>query len=205
MASPLEAAIRRRALESPLGIVSGQLLIIAAHRDDETLGCGAITSEILKKGGSVCVVIVTDGEASRSYSDRNEVADIRRAEASSAADTLGIGAENVHWLNLADGGISPNEAEMTSVLKGLAEVWEPNVVLTNASTDPHPHPDDAAVGKATRRALLVTRPALFEYLIWGRYQPWAWLRSLAAAHDIPASGAELPFSTVKIRSLSGLE
>ena len=69
MASPLEAAIRSRALEAPLGIVSGRLLIIAAHPDDETLGCGAITSEILKKGGSVRVVIVTEVGASRSYSN----------------------------------------------------------------------------------------------------------------------------------------
>ena len=203
MASPLEAAIRWRALEAPLGIVSGRLLIIGAHPDDETLGCGAIASEILKKGGSVCVVIATEGEASRSYSDRHEMVDIRRAEASSAADTLGIGAENVHWLNLLDGDLSSHEAEMTSVLQGLVEVWEPNVVLTNASSDPHP--DHAAVGRATRRALSVTHPALFEYMIWGWYQPWSWLRSLAAARDIPASGAELPFSAVQFRSLSGLE
>ena len=131
------------------------------------------------------------------------MADIRRAEALSAADTLGIGAENVHWLNLPDGDLSSHEAEMTSVLQGLVEVWEPNVVLTNASSDPRL--DHAAVGRATRRALSVTRPALFEYMIWGWYQPWSWLRSLAAAHDIPASGAELLFSAAQIRSLSGLE
>ena len=68
------------------------LILVAAHPDDETLGLGATAAMLSRRGVTVQVVAVTDGEAA--YPDnsggRRELAKLRRDELAAAAEALGL-------------------------------------------------------------------------------------------------------------------
>src|SRR5436305_2095713 len=53
---------RARLFESPGGL---RVLVVAAHPDDETIGCFASILSHLESGDSVQVLVVTDGSGSR--------------------------------------------------------------------------------------------------------------------------------------------
>ena len=45
--------------------MSRRLLVVAAHPDDEVLGCGGLIARTLREGGSCAVLILTDLVQSR--------------------------------------------------------------------------------------------------------------------------------------------
>jgi LmbE family N-acetylglucosaminyl deacetylase len=63
-------------------------LVIAAHPDDEVLGCGASIARWVREGHHVSVLFFTDGVGARG--SRSAAAKIRRAAARNAADILGF-------------------------------------------------------------------------------------------------------------------
>jgi len=94
--------------------IKKNILVVAAHPDDEVLGCGATMAKHVAEGDHVTLVLVADGVTSRMYDPThpmarrkelslNKQAISRRAkEAYHAAKVLGLGAKNVCLLNLAD-------------------------------------------------------------------------------------------------------
>lgn len=203
MAVPLEVVIRWRAKEMSLGNLPERLLVIAPHPDDEIIGCGLIAYETVKRGGTVWVAFATNGEGPRSAPHQGSMAEVRHSEATTATAVLGIKSKNVRWLNLPDSNLTAHEDQLVLFVEEIVELCKPNVVLVTASSDPHP--DHAALGRAARRAVLVTHTALFEYMIWGWYDPRSWLRILIRTRDASTSGADLPFGAVKFQSRDGLE
>jgi len=70
-----------------------RILVVAAHPDDEILGCGGTLAKLVATGGIVHVLFLADGVFSRRVnscaSDDNELI-VRRAAAQSACAILGI-------------------------------------------------------------------------------------------------------------------
>jgi len=64
------------------------ILVIAAHPDDEVLGCGGTIARHVKEGDSVHVLFLGDGVSSRGDSDPNLV-NVRKERAIKACETLG--------------------------------------------------------------------------------------------------------------------
>lgn len=64
------------------------VLIVAAHPDDEVLGCGGAIARHADRGAEVDVLFLSDGVSSRGPADRNEV-DARRQSAVRATEILG--------------------------------------------------------------------------------------------------------------------
>ncbi len=105
------------------------ILAIGAHPDDVELGCAATLAKEISRGKKVGILDLTRGELGTRGS-----ADIRDAEASKAAELLGVTIrEN---LGFRDGFFVNNEFHQMEVVKMIRK-YQPEIVLCNAVHDRH--------------------------------------------------------------------
>ena len=76
-----------------------QILVVAAHSDDEALGCGGAIAKHAEQSDRVSLICLTDGVGSRETASDRKVGSRRKA-LESAAKVLGIA--EVHQLNFPD-------------------------------------------------------------------------------------------------------
>ncbi|HEV2471142.1 MAG TPA: PIG-L family deacetylase [Chthonomonadales bacterium] len=96
-----------------------RLLVFAPHCDDETLGCGGLMQRTLTLGGSVRVVILTNGDAFRVAVQRQvrslrvvpkdyvNFATMRQQESLRALEHLGVPRSSVLFFGYPDRGLTP--------------------------------------------------------------------------------------------------
>lgn len=106
------------------------VLAIAAHRDDVELTCGGTLLKAAALGQRTAIVDLTQGEMGSRGS-----AELRAAEASRAAEILGVTAR-VN-LGLPDAGIT-NTPETRARLVRFIRRFQPRVVLAPSITGKHP-------------------------------------------------------------------
>lgn len=94
------------------------LLVVAPHPDDETLGSGGLMQRVRAAGGRVSVVYLTNGDGypegvrvedhveSPTARDFRGYGDKREHEAMAALDTLHVGRSHATFLGFPDGGLS---------------------------------------------------------------------------------------------------
>jgi LmbE family N-acetylglucosaminyl deacetylase len=110
----------------------GPLLVVAAHPDDEVLGCGGVLARESASGRLVHVLILADGETSRAGGEA--ALSSRREAAYAAADVLGVAS--VNFLNMPDNQL--DNVPLLTVIKGIeAEMARigPESVLTHHARD----------------------------------------------------------------------
>lgn len=102
--------------EIPRFTKNDKILILAAHPDDETLGCGGIIQKALKAGAKVKLVLFTNGDNNEPafiiYEKRLtfrkgefiHMGEVRRKETISAMNYLGLSAGDVIFLGYPDFG-----------------------------------------------------------------------------------------------------
>lgn len=129
-----------------------KILIIAAHPDDETLGCGGTMARHADDGDEVAVIFLTDGVSSRSGAGTEET--IRRQGAMDQA--LGIlGVRKHALLGLPDNAL--DSVPLLNITKGVEEFCDqwgmPSVVYTH-------HPGDLNIDHqlAHRATMTCFRP-----------------------------------------------
>jgi len=106
------------------------ILAIAAHRDDVELTCGGTLIKAVGLGRHTAILDLTQGESGTRGS-----AELRAAEASRAAEVLGVDArEN---LNLPDAGIVNTPATRAELAKAIRR-FAPRVVIAPAARGRHP-------------------------------------------------------------------
>jgi LmbE family N-acetylglucosaminyl deacetylase len=121
--------------------MSGQykqnVLVVAAHPDDEVLGCGGTISRLVEDGHSVDIAILGEGITSR-Y-DNPEDADESLIEelhqrSKSVAEFLEIDSHYLKGLpdNRLDG---MDRLDLIKIVEDYIERSEPDVVYTHSSTD----------------------------------------------------------------------
>ena len=84
--------------------MANSVLVVAAHPDDEVLGCGGTIARHADAGDQVQVLIVAEGATSRQQQrDRNQASDELSALAQAAQQaSVILGASGVELLNLPD-------------------------------------------------------------------------------------------------------
>jgi LmbE family N-acetylglucosaminyl deacetylase len=153
------------------------LVVVAAHPDDESLGAAGLISTLAATRVRVTVVVVTDGRNSHPESpshSADEVVRIRRAETVAAIGQLAAGA-SVRFLDFPDGA-TPDHRE--AIAERLAEIVPPgDGTLVVAPWRGDGHRDHREVGEACASVALAAGARLLEYPIW----MWHW-----ATPDDPA-------------------
>lgn len=145
----------------------GSVLVVLAHPDDPEFFCGGTIARWVASGHEVQYCLLTRGDKG-SDDDQippDELAEIREAEQRAAAKVLGVA--NVHFLDEADGYLTPSLALRERIVRVLREV-RPTTVVTCDPTNFFPsnryinHADHRAAGQVTLDAVFpAARSALY--------------------------------------------
>lgn len=150
---------------------SGQVLVVVAHPDDETVSLGATLARL---AGRCTLLTVTDGAprdprfaAKAGLATREAYAATRRAEQRAALALVGLGPESCRELGYVDQEAALHLVELVGRLREEIQLLAPRAILT------HPyeggHPDHDAVAAAVHYALALLGqsggavPALLEF------------------------------------------
>ncbi len=130
-------------------------LVIAAHPDDEVLGCGGTILRLLEECNSVDIAILGEGITSRYDSPEKattEELDLLRREAKEVADLLGI--NNLYLRDFPDNRFDSFDfLDVVKVVEEIIDVSSPEAIYTH-------HAGDLNLDhKITNRAVITaTRP-----------------------------------------------
>ena len=100
-----------------IGEINGSVLVIAAHPDDEVLGCGATLAKVADAGVPIDVVFLADGESSRDGATQKDIND-RKDAASRAQELLGI--RSIRFLDGLDNAL--DSVPRLEIIKGVEEL-----------------------------------------------------------------------------------
>jgi bacillithiol biosynthesis deacetylase BshB1 len=106
------------------------ILVLPVHPDDAELGCTGVILKEIAAGKKVGIADLTRGELGTRGS-----AEIRKAEAATAADILGLAVrEN---LGIPDGFFENTKEYQLKVISAIRK-YQPEIIITNAYHDRHP-------------------------------------------------------------------
>jgi LmbE family N-acetylglucosaminyl deacetylase len=141
------------------------VLVVAAHPDDESVGCGGTLRRHVLDGDAVRAVFLTSGEGG-GHGIENP-GEMREAEAREAARILGI-AEIEFWRE-RDGALRAGRA-LTARLQALIRDVRPSLLYAPHAADDHP--DHRAAARLVRHAVAGVRrgPEVRHFEIWSPIQ-----------------------------------
>lgn len=150
---------------------ASNVLILAPHMDDETIGCGGAIAAHVRAGAQVHVVFLTDGAkgfvAEELHTLTEEARRATRIRESEAACKL-LGVTQTHNLGLPDGK-SESTDEAQGLLLSILEAVNPDIVYLPFLTDTH---HDHQTCNALFLAVCARKPA-FDNLLCNCYEVWA--------------------------------
>jgi LmbE family N-acetylglucosaminyl deacetylase len=118
--------------------MSSSILILAAHPDDEVLGCGGTIAKLADEGAIIHVAFLADGVYSRTgesvvQQGQGEL-QVRRVAAQNACDILGV--KSVSFGEFPDNRMDTIALlDITKVLEKLIVEYKPEVVFTHHAGD----------------------------------------------------------------------
>lgn len=116
--------------------IGKKILIIAAHPDDEVLGCGGTTARLAQGGAEIHTLILGEGATSRDMANRSslEAVEELKCNAREAGDILGV--KKLHY-----GGLPDNRFDSIPLLEIIKKVEavkmeiDPDIVFTHHTGD----------------------------------------------------------------------
>ena len=114
------------------------ILVVAAHPDDEILGCGATIAKFAKQGSKVNILIVSEGITSRDkFRDikkrHNQILKLRKSAKISAKK---IGAKSINFLSFPDNRL--DNVPLLEIIKNIESFifkFKPDTIFTHSSHD----------------------------------------------------------------------
>ena len=108
------------------------VLVVAAHPDDEVLGMGATIKKLSKKGSRIHLCVVSEG-ATAQYDD-NRMIKVRRESCIKSSKVLGI--KKIEFLDFPDMKLdSIPQLEINKALENLILKIQPKIVYTTPHND----------------------------------------------------------------------
>jgi len=141
------------------------VLVIAPHPDDESIGCGGAISLHVQRHDRVSAVFLTSGELGLKRLAREEAWKIREAEARKAGKILRVA--ELFFLRCPDWFLGKNKSQTARLLAPVLKQVRPELVYL-----PHPnewHPDHQATLPILKTALKQSGlkiPWLRAYEVW---------------------------------------
>jgi LmbE family N-acetylglucosaminyl deacetylase len=148
------------------------LLVVMAHPDDESMGCGGLILRHTRAGIPVHLICATRGEAGWGGkplgAKKEDLAQIRTHELDEAAATLALGS--VELWDYPDGGVDKvDRQEITQRIWEQITRLRPKAVVGWGPDGAYGHPDHIAMGACTDTAVTSMaegdRPALYHVAI----------------------------------------
>tara|TARA_B100001250_G_C19800942_1_gene791028 strand:+ start:1399 stop:2082 length:684 start_codon:yes stop_codon:yes gene_type:complete len=111
------------------------ILVIVAHRDDETFGCGGTISKYIKQNWKVFAISMTDGVSARASTNKSEI-EKRHKNSLKASKILGF-----KWLEDFSGKFQDNKMDKENILEVIKVIEKakkhikPELVFTHFPHD----------------------------------------------------------------------
>lgn len=161
-----------------------RMLVVSPHPDDESLAVGGLIQAVLAAGGTVDVLLLTDGDDNpwpQRYMERRIVIDAqararwgtrRRGEVRAALARLGVGESSLHALGWHDmdvtGCLSRDASAAIAAIDAVIADTAPTLMVLPALGDRHP--DHGSAHVMARLAARAAAPGahIVTYMIHGR-------------------------------------
>jgi len=187
---------------------ANSILVVAAHPDDEVLGCGGLIARKRLEGSPVHVAYLTDGSESHPNHPTltpEAVAEMRESEARRAMRLLGVESTALVFLKARDGRLAHLDAAaatglMEKIAGVLKEVGPDEIFLPFHHDGSSEH--DAAfrlVAAALAQAKLKTR--IFAFPVWSWWNPLLLIRPLFTSRKVWRSDS-LGYGHIKEKALA---
>ncbi len=132
-----------------------KVLVVAAHPDDEVLGCGGTMARLAREGHAVHVAIMAEGITSRhSRRDDADPGELSRLHQQAQAAAAQVGAKEVRLFKLPDNRLDTVPLlDIVKLVEDQVQELQPEVIYTH-------HPGDLNIdhGVVHRAVLTATRP-----------------------------------------------
>ncbi len=148
------------------------MLVVVAHPDDESFGCGSVLAHAAAEGHHTTVICATRGEAGHSRIETDDLAALRESELRTAAAILGVGS--VVLLDHADSDmegepplgalVTVDPAVLAEEVRAVIDELRPDVVVTLDGSDGHR--DHAAIRDATLAAVDASAHPVAATYLW---------------------------------------
>ena len=112
------------------------VLIIAAHPDDEVLGCGGTVAKLVNQGVTVNAAFLADGVSSRNDNavELQEELETRRAAAQKAKEILGV--KSLSFADFPDNRMDAvSLLDIIKIVESLINEHQPDTVFTHHAGD----------------------------------------------------------------------
>jgi len=134
-----------------------RVLVVAAHPDDEVLGCGGTMARLSQEGHEIHIAIMAEGITSR-HSQRSdaEASDLARLHQNAHAAAAKVGSRHVLLFKLPDNRLDTVPLlDIVKLVEDLIGKLSPEVIYTH-------HPGDLNIdhGVVHRAVLTATRPMI---------------------------------------------
>lgn len=153
------------------------VLVIAPHPDDETIGCGGALCLHVERGDRVSAVFLTSGELGLKHLPPENARRVREQEAEAAARVIGLAG--LTFLRRADWFVGDDIEEAGAALRPVLDEVMPQTVYLPHEAEWHP---DHAASLAVLRSALVGSTAQPESLL--AYEVWTPLQQYDHVEDI---------------------
>lgn len=153
------------------------ILVLAPHPDDETIGCGGTLGRHARNGDRIVVVYLTSGELGLKHLPRDKACAIREREARQAAQILGVA--DLHFLRARDWFVNEAVPSTARALQPMLKREQPQMVYLPHSAEWHP--DHRAALPVLRAAL--RKRTTFDFQIRA-YEVWTPLAEFDHVEDI---------------------